>query len=1269
MSNKIDINELVQRISSEPSVLFLGQDYLSSYDGRNVFYDAINRSFFKNQLSTTANYTEVWNNINNGDKIADNDISHMYEILMNDIPVQRWLRKILSMRWGMIMTSAIDAVMLHCVGDNFFINPISIEQRRFNRKYIEKNKINLSLLFGSISMEQDFLPRDCSRKTFQERSKKIHDRINWIYNEILPEYGVLVIDGWNPNIDWLDYLLHDAGEMPYESIYLFGANQDLIDNEDVAFLVENNVLIYDERTFAQALLDNGYFDDENDELSAWGNDTGRIITLNLDNETCQLNISNDSIALLDPHINVLYDDLWVRRDSNNVEIGQLYAQFQRQTEPPIWNLYSSKYSFYFRRNYDDLLREYVEKEFHKNPYNRKYIILEGNSNTGKTASLIHLAYTERYSAPVLYICGEPTQINWMEELKDFIKIQFIEKQCAGKWIKSILVIWDGNTDYNAQQRCSKLQNVLRETNAIVVGSAYAKSWDESDKNIYRDLSGNYHIVVKSDLDDTETNEMLTSVSNINPEIAKYLKNSSGKSAHLLETLHKLIKLTYQPEWKAVSEAIQSRFIHEVSVNEEYADSKLSEYMASLADEVEKEIGKYGVASSWQIQLSQISKQLFDSGMALNEEKKDQLNQLCMMEKRIQKLNRILALSGEYSVELPLTLVLRMMSDGYGKIYSDEQKFLLEIIGSDSLLRANRNEDGLVLVCFRNPSEAEIYVKKNFGDDDLQIKQNEVDLLKEIICACRWGDDFEQIPVLQLVRSFGPNSWGTPSRPRIARHYIEYCEWWEDIASTLKEEAADQEEASLVYALLIRSSCRENVENKQDTTDIYDKMNSAKEVLREAIENHNQINVYQYCRLLGEMCANLVFSMKNKQIDRFSIFQQLKIYFARAVDNWSDNHSQNQFTKNDLLDIWLNGVSNYLEGYTQDACLMEDAKIAEIIALSIQYISLLFDVSEEGFENEKLLEKVNRMYSYVDIDKTDSFEKSFEEHNNDTALFLKAWKAWNAEEIDETFLLESDAVIRNFAKNMYLIPDDYDKNDGYGTELNRLVMYAKSASVQVISILENNMMLIKKSSSTRCLQMLIRAKWLSYTGQFPMTSKQKPKLSIEQWREIGDLCDLYIQYSMKNNEQMDMAIVMLRMIYVWCFTNNKEEFEQLKERQHLLRGNDWYYERICLCNPINGEPKKYYVNLIKNRNSLKNEYVATIAESLDGKEKGSLDEIDKNIVGVGARKIIHVPARIREILLNGKTNQDAYRIDKAVTIWFNAKGPQLGMAEGKEGKNR
>ena len=59
----------------------------------------------------------------------------------------------------------------------------------------------------------------------------------------------MVIDGWDPDLDWLKNLLQNAGEMPYESIYLFGATPKILENGDIKYNL--TIRIYADKNCAE----------------------------------------------------------------------------------------------------------------------------------------------------------------------------------------------------------------------------------------------------------------------------------------------------------------------------------------------------------------------------------------------------------------------------------------------------------------------------------------------------------------------------------------------------------------------------------------------------------------------------------------------------------------------------------------------------------------------------------------------------------------------------------------------------------------------------------------------------------------------------------------------------------------------------------------------------------------------------------------------------------------------------------------------------------
>ena len=382
--NYQELTDLVARIKEEPSVLFLGQNYLSSFSGQNDLYNIINQEFCGGTMPSDSNYANLWEHLNEGKPLQDNDFAKI-RTAEQKLPTMRWLRNLLFMRWGMIMTSAVDTCLFTCTGTNIDIQRIPLKNKQFRREYMSKAMLHCSCLYNSVDGHSgQYPPAACDPKTLRGLKKQASDRVSWIFDSILSDYGVLVIDGWDPRTDWAEYLLSNAGDMPFGSIYLFGATEEMAEDETISGLIEDGILILEKRSFAQVLNEYAFFDEDDDQYDDFGNESGKTITIkSKKGRIAYINIPDTAFDSLDSRITVFHDDLGksIPRSENR---GELFAQFLRQTPLPAWGLHSAKAGFHFARRIDSELREAVDKQLRKNStYQRSMIILEGVSNSGK----------------------------------------------------------------------------------------------------------------------------------------------------------------------------------------------------------------------------------------------------------------------------------------------------------------------------------------------------------------------------------------------------------------------------------------------------------------------------------------------------------------------------------------------------------------------------------------------------------------------------------------------------------------------------------------------------------------------------------------------------------------------------------------------------------------------------------------------------------------------------------------------------------------------
>lgn len=1253
--------KLIERIRTEPSVLFLGQEYLSSLTGKDIFYNAINSSICGGRAPATPCYENLWKYANSGQALTADTFSNFYREVLQ-LPTQQWLRSILSMRWGMVYTSAVDACLTHCVGPDFTFNSLGPEKIRFRREYMSKTSLHGIYLYGSVDgADGNYPPALCDSRSLRRVHKRVNDRINWIYNDILRDYGVLVIDGWHPNRDWASDLLVNACDMCPGSIYLFGADQEIEEDEIVAGLVEDKIVTLVPRTFASMLEECGYL---NEELSDFASSEERIKTITLrnhDKKESILTIPCSAVDTLDSHITLMDDDLgYENRRFDHEDISERFARYLQQGATPIWSLCIPENGFHFHRKIDDELYAGVTSMMKKGRSNRSNVlILEGVSNSGKTAALIHLAMILRQEqrCPVLYISGKPTQTNFDENLKGFIKRYLSGNQTEdGSWIDRVVIVWDGNLSEDALGQYRRLSHILAECNTLIIGSVYRHEGDIDVKTDQRGVK--YLVPVKATLDKNECKALEKLLKRVDGDLLERFQEilRTTQDPNIIYILQKLSMYRHCQEWRDVAAALTRHFYLEVDYNENKVQKQMKEYAENISEEqVHEAIVSRGVAAAWQLQLQNYLKELRQNDVEEDnaDEQNKQIERLNLLQEDVQRMSEVLAVAGQFSVSLPVTLILNMLR--HRNILSQENKFLNDVLATDSLIEYSRDEQGYPYVRFRHPSEAELYIRKNFGENRENIRKQEVGILCEIIKSCRW-DEEESYDVVDLIRCFGPNSRGKYSQHVEKGSYFDYMPYLSEITDCLQQFATDNPEAVLVYAHFLREkaicdrSAGENLRWQES-------LGTARRALQETIRNHDQHNYFQYNRLLVELCSNLVASMPRKAADGpFSreTFRDFQNIFHTAINTWSERSGIN-FSTNSLLDIWLNAITNFLGAFTNQDDALADEEFVVALSDSLNYIDRLFEI-DINFDSIRLLEKIDLIYHLAFTDKMNSVSEKLSSQNNDTFLYLIARRCWISEKaihvgagnrVSRYNKTNPKEVVRS---NLFFLPDDADAHDELRDALPELRTLAVVAAQKAVSLLEENMELIRKSKSSRCLEMLIRAKWLIYTGRMPLEEKQRPNISVAQWEELYDLCTTYEQFCAVKEIDARPCAQMFRAIYLWAYTPNVMDANRIFADLRQKIGYKWFIERIGLCVPKTKTMRRFRVNVRRTPNG---KYDAEICHEFDmgGTEKP---------MSLCGRFNIHVSDRMIDYLFDGQKPCMRYNIQKPVVIWFNAAGAVLDV---------
>jgi hypothetical protein len=1269
------LEALMERISQTPSLLLLGQNYLASKTGKNPFIEELAKSFGKKDIHSHSDYSEIWKCLADGGSLSGSALSEMAEAA-SKVPMQPWLREILGLGWSTVYTSAIDDALTSCVGDNFGMSPIRVGIRVFRREFINKRQLHCAYLFGGLSeLSADHIDIPRNHKELKRLKVPTEQKLDWIRENILPGYGVMVVDGWSPESDWLEAvsLCSRLADLHEESVYLFGFRDEMADDyEDIKTLIDDKIVITVPQTLAQILDEYGYFPSRSEYTRFDGSSTdeeGVVLSFRFKRSKSSRSIlvPYDDLGALDSCITLLDDRMEIPASINNDERRQKFARFLSQRGNPTWAFFHKHVGFYCERSSDDKLRRAIREHLELDGFKRRAIMLDGPSNSGKTTTLANLAvYLKALREyPVFFISGEPGQTDFSDTLKKFIKKHFIGYHPhREESIKNAIVIWDNSSSIYAEKEYRKLERALSECNALIIGSCYARESSvatEKTGNLSLKASKN-RVTVDSKLDEEESRKferVLASMSD--DDLQRFLaimKKSGNRSDfvawdnhnNIFYILEKLFEYEFDPDYLTIRDLLKGRLRTEANVIEQRAEQSLETFLEDF-EVTQRTVLEKGLASGWQLQLQAwIDKH----GGLRNPASATQLPDKSLEKKKhlelmITKINGFLAVAGQFGIELPLALLLRIIQ-GYDRrakdLFSAEAKFIVDVIEDDSLVHSRCSDNGERFVRFRHAFEAERYLEIQTSDkSDTEKKEFEVDLLKGLILHANFGQGEFSNPscraILRLIRQFGPNSFERPSERQLfgrglsqRGNYPRYKMFFAVIADFLLEHSNDDPEAILIAAHFLRESSAED----------RSRLAKAKEILHLAIDSPNMDkSSQQYCRLLVELCSNLVTEQSDADTRRSdTIVREVRNFLDEASKKYRDTRESDE--TNRILDIWLNCFFNHLT--VADACYPETLAYQELLAETMVKIDKWLNIFDD-FEQFKLLGKIYDVYERVQNDgQITSLEEFFRKNNNDTFLYLKARQHWQLADVS----ISRDSSLEDWVKrDLYLIPDMPAKWVGLqlSEELKNNVCLAADASILLLED-DASRRLIQVSKSSRCLELLIRSKWISWTGSFPFEEGQMVALTTEQWLELARLCATCIDDY--GSEYLPARFI--RAIYTWLYSDPaqaKSLFRELRTRF----GWGWQPKRVILSYLDNGEIKP---RLFKIATVSYGERLTLSAKILEEVTAQSASLQGNKLVG---RYGIFISDHMLDYLYGEFANRVPRTNDKPCAVHFNLNGPLLG----------
>jgi|GEM_PF-1634080 len=850
-----DFDDLMIKIPIETAVLFLGQKY---DDGR--MFEAMNGKYRQIALEGGAalKYPEAVERFINyceENPKEKNDVISSINAAETNMHDERF-ETLISLKWSGIVTS-----LMHTM-PGFGALCSVVRSAEVRTDYFGKKNPKLTYLFGQAGNEQANIPLSYEEQMKAEASK---DRIWQQIVDRIKLRGILVVDGWDPQYDWIKERDFSAFiSCPQRSVFFFNLSAETKKKPQIKLLISKGIAVVIEGDLCDWIQVNikechqYYYEiDDNDSVE---------ITLDSLHDTAEHSVRGLEFNIL----NQLDKSIYVLDDSilDNPEYLDTIEYFMRflstENSEPLWGGYAS--GFYFKRDIDDELFEKVDRQLKNNdPVKNKIIVLEGRNASGKSASLGNLAFNLRKQRryPVIYITSEMRDQRYFNQLFNLIRNHINEKLGARKTV----VIWDRNT-YDNDDLYHDLLKYLEECNVVVVGSRYMID-DRREKKRNVDV-----VSLPDELSSEREMPLLREALNVvTPEYANHfdeiVQTIEGISGNLSQNRTKQALKTYSDKGNWFLMIMYRLFedlhkIQRASVKQE-TQSEKTNFINWLKDYSIEKFSENSFAKLYDV---------------LGYEPSDRLEEY---KEFVSEMYNMIAVAGKYGLELPAMVIYR----AYEESYADDWGEFSARMECSSVIEMVQYEDAVITFRFRRSLMASLFLEEQVwessGIAENELVNIEVRSLLKIIQNTNFDDISENedsfsesMQVLNLIRKFGPNG---PEPMRYKTHFLKLA----DAINKSNEDAND--EAILVASHIIREGFTgDPFDSKQNGI-----LLMARAKLIKAINKHGHYSrAQQLSRLKVELCANLLRSIKvDGQLTQmeWDIFDQINIYIddAMAID--------------------------------------------------------------------------------------------------------------------------------------------------------------------------------------------------------------------------------------------------------------------------------------------------------------------------------------------------------------------------------------------------
>lgn len=1227
---KTHLDELCNLIKEDNAVLFLGQNYQSVLGGSNYFANEINTRICKKKVKNPS-YPNLWAKMSEdstsgkkegGHAVLDELQKQRLSEIGAGVPQNKTLSDVLNIGWASVLTSAIDPGIINAEGVK--CNPIYTVNTRPSG-IADKRRLHITFMFGCTAESNSYPVTYKIRGATRTDAETMYTRV---LKEAIEYNGALVIDGWDPAVDWasIDLILGNGildADMPFPKIYLFSCTPEIkeriFDSERTEELAESDKLIVSESSLFDSLerYISAIREERKNEQEVL--ETAETISFQRGKKKISLNIPREQLSDLNPDIIHLLkprDRIQVAFDQEGLRNATIQFLANSNSSFPYWQGYLQ--GCYFERNvykndqktglYDRAISLLQASNLHKV---NSTIVIHGPSNSGKTVLLGKLALDLSANYPVLFIKGEleaddPDITRYRHQnLVNFINTYLTRNTQAEGKVRAV-VIWDNDVFVDKLQNYLELSNELAESNTVLIGSAYEIR--EVEGIVERPENGVEYVNVSSVLDSTEFKNMEDMFSrNLGFEFtdtfSRVRKTSIPKENQpdLLHDDNRILSLLQRTFRIAGDEAAQ---IIDLATDRAEKESAGAEKL--MTDRFEEAIEK--ASKNYITDIKGLAEILVQ---CTPEDEKDE-EWYRQLERCAPTLNDMLAVAGRFGISLPLNLVKETICDA--EICPDIKYYMDavdDILTFDTMLEHPFPVDaaGHKMIRYRSPEEAEIYLNSHYTrrgsvSTDIEydeggnafLEDREIYLLEKLIehgnledySGSNW---YIVRTVRELLDQYGTNS-------RLGEAFAkQYMYKYNELATFILQHGGSKNpEMALIAAFLKREQIRFSMRNsiiwnyniKDEERAILD---DAADGLEQAIEIERRDNgdgTTRMMRLLVEWCTNRNYTLNREHpgTKDIELFRQIHTRFSKALSIYLREKSH-RMKRIYMIDVYLNGFSYYtmameklyhVDSKPEDANPIKMSEYTDEISYAMNTVlGKLLDFNEIIDSKDNLNRNIMKVYM-LSKKSIRSLEAKARAHGSAAYIVLNARNMW----INQDKLANGEDIRRMKNADLYLTSDFAE---GVGHTSSEMVECAKNVYSYLTQPDNLSVLLSKRMSGEKeiaGLEMLIRSAWISKTGNVPFTLNQFPKLSKKDWDELHKYCRAYAE---SGNERARYAFAYyIEGIYYWTFmadsydrgidtTPSKRSFRLCESgiRPHGVYPSDSF---IFLCETKTGRPVKF-----------------------------------------------------------------------------------------------